>query len=348
MLLVVTIPAYNEQADIATVIREAPRRIDGLSAVKVLVIDDGSTDETVKVAREAGADWVLSNPRNMGLAFTFQRAVQEALLQGADIIVNTDADNHYDQSAIPDLIEPILSGHADIVIGSRLLDGVDMPAAKRYGNRIGNALMQRVLDLPGVDVSTGFRAYSREAVLRTFVPSRHTYTHETLLSALDQRLTIANAPLATRTVARPSRLIKSVPHHVWHAGLIIAQSMLLYRPLQVYLLVALAVLLIGLVPLGRFLAEWAQGNGDGHIQSLVIGLTLVVVAGQISLLGLVAFAVRSNRWLLQEVLRNTKEQLLISKGARVASTAQPADGDPTDLPPDGRVSGTLSYRERAR
>ena len=328
MRIVVTIPAYNEAADIAAMIREIPRSIPGIDAVQVLVVDDGSADETALLAEQTGADWVLRNPRNMGLAYTFQRALLEALRRGADIVVNTDADNHYDQSAIPDLIEPIREGRADIVVGSRLLDTVDMPAANRYGNRVGNFVMQRMLGIPGIDVSTGFRAYSKEAALRMVVFSTHTYTHETLLSALDQRMVIEHRPIAARSVSRPSRLIKSVPRHVASAGTTIGRSFLLYRPLHAYLVAGLLIGLIGALPILRFLIEFARGDGEGHVQSLVLGAAALYIAGQIVLAGLQEPAIRANRRLLQEALRNTRE-LLVERAidAQGRETAPPERGD---------------------
>ena len=292
------------------------------------VVVDGSADGTAAIAEQAGADWVLRNPRNMGLAYTFQRALLEALRRGADIVVNTDADNHYDQSAIPDLIEPIREGCADIVVGSRLLDTVDMPAANRYGNRVGNFVMQRIPGIPGIDVSTGFRAYSKEAALRMVVFSTHTYTHETLLSALDQRMVIEHRPIAARSVSRPSRLIKSVPRHVASAGTTIGRSFLLYRPLHAYLVAGLLIGLIEALPILRFLIEFARGDGEGHVQSLVLGAAALYIAGQIVLAGLMASAIRANRRLLQESLRNTRE-LLVERAidAQGRETAPPERGD---------------------
>lgn len=320
--LVVTIPAYNEAADIEGVIREIPRECPGVRSVQVLVLDDGSTDDTVDVARRAGADWVISNGANRGLAFTFQRAIIEALRRGADVIVNTDGDNHYDQSAIPRLAEPVIAGRADVAVGSRVLDSVDMPVTNRYGNRLGNFVMQRVLGIADIDVSTGFRAYSKEAALRTMVFSSHTYTHESLLAAVDQRLAIEHVPIAARSVSRPSRLIQSVPRHIVRAGTTIARSLVLYRPLHFYLLVGLLVALVGAIPISRFLFEFANGNGDGHVQSLVLGAAAIYLAGQIIVAGLLASAIRANRRLLQDTLRNTRELLVERSLAADASAGE--------------------------
>lgn len=307
MKLIVTIPAYNEEAAIGEVIAEVPRSIIGVSSVEILVVDDGSQDGTVEAALAAGADHIVSHGRNKGLAAAFRTALREALARGADIIVNTDADNHYDQSRIPDLIQPLLRGEADIAIGSRLLGGLRMRATNKYGNRLANFIMQRLLGLPQVDVSTGFRAYNREAALRLNVLSNHTYTHETLINALQQELAIANVPLPARPVDRPSRLIRSLPSHIWKAGLIIVRSFTLYRPLQVWGTLGLLFALVGALPFLRFLYFFAQGDGTGHVQSLLAGSALLFMGVQMYIVGLLASAVGWNRHLLEEVLYRLKD-----------------------------------------
>lgn len=306
--LIVTIPAYNEEANIGQVIAEVPRSIVGVKAVEVLVVDDGSEDGTAEAALAAGADYVISHGRNQGLAAAFRTALREAVARGADLIVNTDGDNHYDQSRIPDLIQPLLRGEAEIAIGSRLLGGLRMRAANKYGNRLANYLMQRLLRLPEVDVSTGFRAYSREAALRLNVLSHHTYTHETLINALDQRLAIANVPLPARPVERPSRLIRSLPGHIWQAGLVIIRSFTLYRPLQVWGTLGVLCALLGTLPFLRFLYFVAQGEGSGHVQSLLAGSALLFLGVQMYIVGLLASAIGWNRHLLEDVLYRLKDE----------------------------------------
>lgn len=314
MKLIVTIPAYNEEADIAHVIEEIPRAIDGLDAVEVLVVDDGSDDRTVEVALAAGADHVVCHGRNKGLAAAFRTAMREAVARDADLIVNTDGDNHYDQSRIPDLVKPLLSGQADITIGSRVLTGLRMRPANKYGNRIANFIMQRLLRLPGTDVSTGFRGYTREAALRLNVLSHHTYTHETLIHALDQRLAICNVPLPARSVDRPSRLIRGILSHVWRAGLVILNSFTLYRPFQVWGAIGAAFTLLAAVPFIRYLYFFAQGQGDGHVQSLVVGAALLFLGAQTFIAGLLASAVRWNRRLIEDALYRLKSE----EGRRLA------------------------------
>ena len=307
MKVIVTIPAYNEEEDIAAVIREIPRHMPGVSSLEVLVLDDGSRDRTVEVALAAGADYVLSNGLNRGLAYTFQRAINEALARGADIVVNTDADNHYDQTRIPDLIAPLLNHEADIVVGSRVLDRLNMRWANKQGNRVANFVMQRMLHIPGVDVSSGYRAYSREAALSLNVLSGHTYTHETLFNALDKRLRIVSLPLEARHVERPSRLIRGLARHVWCAGLVIVQSILRYRPLQAYGTLGLLFALAGTVPFIRFLYYVTQGDGQGHLQSLIAGSVLLFLGVQFIVFGMLAKAISWNRRLLEEVLYRLKD-----------------------------------------
>ncbi len=331
MKLIVTIPALDEAPTIAAVIAEIPRRIAGIDEVEVLVIDDGSRDETVAVAYRSGADYVVSNRLNRGLAATFKTALQEACARGADIIVNTDADNHYDQTRIPELVAPLLRGEADITIGSRLIDELPMKAANKYGNKAANYIMQRALRIPDVDVSTGFRAYTREAALKLNVLSDHTYTHETLINALDQRLSIVNVPIAARHVARPSRLIKGIASHVARAGVVILRSFLLYRPMQVYGALGVLLLALGALPFARYGFFVLQGESAGHLQSLVIGAALWVIGGQMFITGMLATAIGWNRRILEEALfRMKSERAELSvrrRAAQIRLHQQPEEDD---------------------
>jgi len=302
MKLIVTIPALNEAPTIGGVIREIPRQIAGIDSVEVLVLDDGSRDATVAEAFRAGADYVISNPINRGLAASFKTALNEAAARGADFIVNTDADNHYDQSRIGELVAPLLAREADITIGSRLIDELPMRAANKYGNKIANYIMQRALRIPDVDVSTGFRGYTREAAMKLNVLSDHTYTHETLINALDQRMRIVNVPIAARHVERPSRLIKGIASHVMRAGSVILRSFMLYRPMQVYGALGAGMFALGTVPFARYGYFLLQGESQGHIQSLVVGSALWFVGGQMFITGLLATAIGWNRRMIEEVL----------------------------------------------
>jgi glycosyltransferase involved in cell wall biosynthesis len=322
MKLIVTIPALDEAPTIGAVIREIPRVIEGIDTVEVLVFDDGSRDDTIGEALRAGADYVVSNPLNRGLASTFKSALQEAVARGADIIVNTDADNHYDQTRIAELVAPLLRREADITIGSRLIDELPMKAANKYGNKLANFIMQRALGMPDVDVSTGFRGYTREAAMKLNVLSDHTYTHETLINALDQRLRITNVPIAARHVARPSRLIKGIASHVVRAGGVILRSFLLYRPMQVYGTIGALLLALGTLPFARYAYFVAEGNSSGHVQSLVAGAALWIVGGQMFITGMLATAIAWNRKMLEDVLFRMKNERSYQVPPRVRVTAR--------------------------
>lgn len=320
MKLVITIPAYNEEQTIADVIKEIPRIIPGVDSVQVLVLNDGSRDQTAAVARASGADVVVSHKGNQGLAKTFQDAIEHALLLGADIIVNTDADNHYNQSRIPDLIQPILDHRADVVIGGRVVRTFhDMPSANRYLNQLGSRFVSRLLGRKDtLDVSTGFRAYTRDAALKLHVFSRHTYTHETLIQSLDQQLTVVEVPIPARKVLRRSRLIRSIPRHLIRSLIVIFRVFTLYKPLRVMSIIGGIFVTIGTFFVVRFLYYYfftARG-GEGHIQSLILAGVLLIVGFQVFLMGLIASAIGWNRKLLEEILYRIKKDQLTKKDDR--------------------------------
>ncbi|MFH0952032.1 MAG: glycosyltransferase family 2 protein [Patescibacteria group bacterium] len=312
MKLVVTIPAYNEEATIAEVIKEIPRNIPGIEQVMVLVIDDGSADNTAAVAKSAGADEILSHCANKGLAKTFQDGIERALGLSADIIVNTDADNHYNQSRIPDLIRPILDKQAEVVIGGREIKELkEMKPANRYLNRLGSRFVSRLLGRQDVlDVSTGFRAYSREAALKLHVFSRHTYTHETLIQTIDQQMQVVEVPIPARKVERKSRLIKSIPSHLVRSLIVIFRVFTLYKPLRVMSIIGGLVFAVGTIFVLRFLYLFffTLRGGEGHIQSLILAGVLLIVGFQVFVIGLIASAIGWNRKLLEEILYRIKKE----------------------------------------
>ena len=224
-------------------------------------------------------------------------------MRGADIIVNTDGDNHYDQSKIGEVISPILEAKADIVIGSRKL----MQTKNQRLNRLGSFIMTKWAGLPKYDVSTGFRAYSREAALRLGVYSTHTYVHTTLLSAHDLGLTTVELPIADRIVERPSRLIKSVPSHIWKAGWNIVRNIVIFRPLRFFGLLGLILTLVGMVPLLRFFYYFLIGEGSGHLQSIVVGVMCIILGYINVVLGLLGSAIGWHRKVTEEVLYRVKQ-----------------------------------------
>ncbi len=303
MKLIVTIPCYNEDENLGTVIREIPRTLPGVDRIEVLVLNDGSTDKTVEVAKAAGADYIFSHPKNLGLARSFQHVLWEAVCHDADIIVNTDGDNHYDQSKIGELIQPLLAGEADIAIGSRKI----LNTKNRFLNKFGSFVMTKWAGLPKYDVSTGFRAYSREAALRISVYSTHTYVHTTLLSAQDLGLVMKEIPIADRTVERPSRLIKNVPSHIWKAGWNIVRNIVIFRPLRFFGALGLGLTLLGLLPVIRFLYYYIAGTGSGHLQSIVIGVMFIILGYINIVLGLLGSSIGWHRKVTEEVLYRVKK-----------------------------------------
>lgn len=310
MKLIVTIPCFNEAETLAGVIKEIPRQLPGIEKVEVLIFDDGSTDKTVEVAKAAGADYVLSHAKNLGLARTFQHAMWEAIVRGADIIVNTDGDNHYDQSKIGLLIQPILQSKADVVIGSRQL----LNTKNWRLNKFGSFVMTKWAGLPKYDVSTGFRAYSRESALKIGVYSTHTYVHTTLLSAQDLGLVMVEVPISDRVVERPSRLIKSVPSHIWKAGWNIVRNIVIFRPLRFFGALGILLTTIGLIPIVRFFYYVLIGQGDGHLQSIVIGVMCIILGYINVVLGLLGSSIGWHRKVTEDVLYRVKKiELAIDK-----------------------------------
>lgn len=302
MKLVVTIPCYNEEANLEAVIREIPRQIPGIDVVEVMIIDDGSTDKTIEIAKAAGADYVISNKANIGLARTFQRALNEAIAQGADIVVNTDGDNHYDQSRIGDLIQPILANKADIVIGSRQ----NLHTKNKRLNKIGSYIMTKWAGLPRYDVSTGFRAYTKETALKLQVYSTHTYVHTTLMSAHDLGLVTVEVPIPDRVVERPSRLIQSVPRHIWTAGWNIVRNIVIFRPMRFFGSIGVLLTLLGMIPMVRFVYYYFIGDSSGHIQSIVIGVMFILLGYINVVLGLLGSTIGWHRKVTEDILYRIK------------------------------------------
>ncbi len=310
--LIVTIPAFNEEENIKTVIEEIPRTLPGVDVVEVLVFDDGSTDRTREIAKAAGADYVIGHTQNKGLAITFKNALWEALKRGADVIVNTDGDNHYDQTRIGDLVVPILEGQTDITIGSRKVDELEhMPFWNKHLNRIGSFVLTKWVGMPRVDVSTGFRGYSRDAATLLAVYSKHTYTHTTLLSAHDLHLSLLEVPIKARQVTRQSRLIKSIPSHLWKSSINIVRNIVLFRPLRFFGLTAVILFVIGAAPVLRWLYyAVVVGNGNGHLQSIILGGVLIILSFNSLMLGMLGSSIGWSRKVTEETLYLLKKQEL--------------------------------------
>jgi glycosyltransferase involved in cell wall biosynthesis len=307
MKVIVQIPCFNEERTLPQTLADIPRRIPGVDAVEVLVIDDGSGDATAEVARRCGADHVVRHARNRGLARAFRTGLDACLALGADIIVNTDADNQYAGSAIPELIRPILEGRAEIVVGDRGTDRVPhFSFAKRRLQKLGSRLVRGLSGLEVPDAVSGFRALSRGAALRLNIVSSFSYTIEMLIQAGKERMAVAAVPVAVNPQTRESRLFRSVPQFLLQSLGTMVRTYTMYKPLRVYTLVGGALVAMGALPVARFLYYYFQGLGGGHVQSLVLGGVLLVVGFFTLLIGIVADLIAFNRMLLENLLEKVR------------------------------------------
>ncbi|MFN2443444.1 MAG: glycosyltransferase family 2 protein [Thermoanaerobaculia bacterium] len=303
MKLVIQIPAYNEEKTIAATIRELPRSIGGINSVEVLVVDDGSSDGTVEAARAAGADHIVRLVTHRGLAKAFLAGIDASLRLGADLIVNTDADNQYKASDIPRLIAPILEEKAEVVIGDRdVRNSAFMGPAKRALQRLGSWAVGRAagLDLP--DVTSGFRAFSREAAYQINVFNPFTYTLETIIQAGNRNLGVQSVKIGTNPPTRPSRLYSGMMRYVWKSGVTIFRVYALYKPLKTFFAIGAALFLVGFALGLRFLWYYFTAGSSGHVQSLILAAVLLIIGFQTALIGLVADLISVNRRLSEDVL----------------------------------------------
>lgn len=303
MKLIIQIPCFNEELTLPQTFHDLPKAIEGIDEIEVLVIDDGSRDRTVEVARDLGVDHIARLTRNMGLATAFVKGLETALMLGADIIVNTDGDNQYRGVDIEKLVRPILDGRADIVVGDRgVMQVADFSPAKRHLQRLGSLVVKLASGVDTPDATSGFRALSREAALRTIILSQYSYTLESLIQAGARRLAILYVPVQSNPQTRKSRLMRNIPDYLYNSGAIILRTYTMYRPLRVFLLLGLLLMVPGLALGGRFVYFYVQGQGAGHVQSLILTAILVIVGLQICLIGLLADLVGFNRKILEETL----------------------------------------------
>jgi glycosyltransferase involved in cell wall biosynthesis len=294
--LIVQIPAYNEQATLAEAIGCIPRSVSGVDQVEVLVIDDGSSDGTSEVARQAGADHVIRHKTNRGLARAFLTGIENCISLGADIIVNTDADNQYNAADIPKLVEPILQGKADIVVGDRQTDQVEhFSALKKRLQKFGSAVVRQLSSTDIPDAVSGFRAISRDAAMGLNIGSDFSYTIEMLIQAGHDRLAITSVPIRTNPIQRKSRLFKNTPHFLFMSVLTMLRIYVTYNPLKAFVSIGLVLELIGIIPMLRFVYFYFTSGGAGHIQSLVIGSSFMVIGGLFFMFGLMAELISFNR-----------------------------------------------------
>jgi glycosyltransferase involved in cell wall biosynthesis len=303
MKLVIQIPAYNEEATLPQTVHDLPRMLPGVDTLEYLVVDDGSTDRTAEVARQSGVHHIVRLKQNTGLAAAFAAGLEASLAAGADIIVNTDADNQYRGEDIGLLVQPILDGRADIVVGDRGVAAQEhFTAFKRWLQRFGSWVVERAAGIPIPDATSGFRAFTREAALRLTILSDYTYTLETLIQAGARRMAVVYVPIRTNPQSRRSRLIRNIPSFLGMSAVTIVRFYTMYRPMRVFATLGGLLIAGGLVLSLRFLVVFLQGRGTGMIQSLILAAILVIVGFQVCLVGLIADSVRLNRRMLEETL----------------------------------------------
>ena len=300
--LIIQVPCYNEAESLPATLRDLPRQLPGVSTVEWLVIDDGSTDETAHVAIANGVDHVVRHPSNLGLARAFATGLDQCVRLGADIVVNTDADNQYNALDIPRLITPILDGTADLVVGERPIASLrHFSFTKRLLQRAGSYVVRLASGTRVPDAPSGFRAMSRRTAMQLHVLSNHTYTLETIIQAGQRGLTVASVPIRVNPSVRPSRLISSTSGYVVKSALTILRIFLTYRPLLAFAAPGVAALLAGAALGARFLIYYAAGQGQGHIQSLILTAILLVSGGLLIVLGFLADLISVNRRLLERI-----------------------------------------------
>jgi glycosyltransferase involved in cell wall biosynthesis len=304
MKVIIQIPSYNEEQTLAQTLGDLPDTLSGVDVVEWLVIDDGSTDRTAEVARQSGAHHVVCLPRNLGLAQAFLQGLEAALCLGADVIVNTDADNQYRGRDVERLIVPILAEQADIVVGDRGVATVaHFSPIKRWLQRLGSWVVQRAAGVSIPDATSGFRALSREAALRTLVLSNYSYTLETLIQAGARQMAVTYVPVQTNPQTRPSRLMRGLPEYLTQSAITILRTYTLYRALRIFLVLGGLLVSAGTLLGLRFLYLFmTSGGAAGHIQSLILAAILLIVGFQVCLIGLVADLIGFNRKILEEIL----------------------------------------------
>lgn len=308
MKLIIQIPCYNEEKTLPITFNDLPKKVDGIDEIEYLIINDGSKDRTVEIAKKLGIHHIVSFPNNRGLAKGFMAGIDACLRLGADIIVNTDGDNQYCGHDIEKLIKPILDGKAEIVIGDRQTDTIKhFSLIKKKFQKLGSWVVRLASNSNVIDTTSGFRAYSRDAAMKLNVLSDYTYTLETIIEAGRKKIAIENVQVRTNEKLRESRLFKSMWKYIKRSSSTIIRTYSMFRPLKVFLSIGIIVFLIGLLIGVRYLYFFFNGHGDGHIQSLILTCILITTGFQLSVFGLLADAISATRKIDDDILYRIKK-----------------------------------------
>lgn len=307
MKVVVQIPCLNEEQTLADVLKSIPKKIPGVDSIEILIIDDGSTDKTIAVAKKHGVKHFVRHAKNMGLARSFHDGIDYALSIGADIVVNTDGDNQYPQARIADLVQPIIAGQAEIVIGDRQTAKIaHFSGFKKLMQRFGSWVVNKAAGTELPDAASGFRAYSKESLMRINIVTQFSYCMETIIQAGNKRIPIASVPIETNAKTRESRLFKNIWQHMYKSGSAIVRSYIMYRPHLIFIGLGTFLLLVGLVPFIRYAVIYVSGNRGDHIQSLLLGAVLVFAAVICYALAVISDIIRTTRTLQEDALERVK------------------------------------------
>ncbi|MGL1862007.1 MAG: glycosyltransferase [Pseudodesulfovibrio sp.] len=305
MKLIIQIPCFNEEETLGVTLKELPREVEGFDTVEWLIIDDGSTDRTVEVAKEYGVDHVISHLHNRGLAYGFMNGLAACLELGADVIVNTDADNQYCAQDIPTLTKPVVEKKADIVVGARPISEIQhFSPIKKFLQKMGSWVVRQASNTDIPDAPSGFRAISRDAAMRMNVFNSYTYTLETIIQAGQKNIAIKSVPIRVNEDLRPSRLVKSIPAYIQRSILTIVRIFATYKPFQFFMSLAAILFGLGLILSLRFCYFFFTGEGGGHVQSVILAGALLGMGFQTGLIAFVADLISTNRKLLEQIKYN--------------------------------------------
>ena len=320
MKLIIQISCYNEEETLPETLKALPKNLEGIDKIEILIVNDGSTDQTLAVAKKHGVDHILSFKRNQGLARSFMAGINECLKQGADIIVNTDGDNQYCADDIPKLVKPILEGKADMVVGARPISRIKhFSFTKKIMQKIGSWLVRRVSHTEVQDAPSGFRAIARNAALKLNVFNTFTYTHETIIQAGLKNMVILNVPIRVNGVKRPSRLFKSLPLYIIRSFIAILRMLVVYRPFRFFFTIGAIFLFAGLIFGARYLYFLIIGQGAGHIQSVILSGVLIGISFQMMLVAFIADLLGVNRKLLEEIQYRLRKQDIKEESKKITN-----------------------------